>query len=80
MSDLESMPGKLDALAIRVGHVERALEKNKEALEENTEITMDIRDALGGLRVFGVIVKWVGGVAAGITAMWVAWTHLGGGK
>lgn len=69
----DSIPGKLDALTVRV-------EKIEVAVAENTELTRDIKDALGGLRVFGVVMKWFAGVAAGVAAIWTAWAHLGGGK
>ena len=73
MSDIDSMPGKLDELAGRVGRLEIAV-------AENTDLTRDIKDALGGLRVFGRVMKWLAGVAAGFAAVVAAWTHLGGGK
>ena len=71
MSDMDSMPGKLDALGVRVGHLETAV-------AENTELTRDIKDALGGLRIFGNIMKWVAGVGVGAAALIAAWTHVGG--
>lgn len=71
MADMDSMPGKLDALGARVGRLEVAV-------AENTELTRDIKDALGGLRVFGLVMKWVAGVVGGAVAIWTAWTHLGG--
>lgn len=70
---LDSMPGKLDALAVRVGKIETAV-------AENTELTRDIKDALGGLRIFGQVMKWVAGVGGGLAVLWTAWTHAGGGK
>ena len=70
---LDSMPGKLDALAARVEHLEAAV-------AENTELTRDIKDALGGLRVFGNVMKWIAGVVAGGVAVVTAWSHFGGGK
>lgn len=73
MADIDSMPGKLDELAGRVGRLEAAV-------EENTELTRDIKDALGGLRVLGVVMKWVAGVVGGGIAIFSAWTHMGGGK
>lgn len=70
---LDSMPGKLDALAVRVGKIESAV-------AENTEITRDIRDALIAGKLAGRVIKWAGGIAAGAVALWSAWTHMGGGK
>ncbi len=70
---IDSMPGKLDALTERVVHIERAV-------AENTEITRDIRDALVAGRVAGKVIKWAGGIAGGIVAMWAAWHQFNGGK
>ncbi len=70
---IDSMPGKLDALTERVGHIERAV-------AENTEITRDLRHALVAGRVAGKVIKWAGGIAGGLVALWAAWHQMNGGK
>jgi hypothetical protein len=71
--DIDSIPGKLDALSERVGKIEVAM-------AENTELTRDIRDALVAGKVAGRFIKWVGGTVGGLAAMWAAWSQFGGGK
>lgn len=66
MTDIDSMPGKLDALATRVGRLETAM-------VENTEITRDIRDALVAGRVLSRAAKWLAGIVASVAAIWAAW-------
>lgn len=42
MSEIDSMPGKLDALGLRVGSIEHALGDFGRALEDNTTLTRGI--------------------------------------
>jgi len=65
----DSIPGKLDALAARVVHIEKAV-------AENTDLTRDIRDALIAGRVMTKALKWLGAIAAAGSALWVAWQQL----
>lgn len=62
---------RLDAGAARMDAMQREL-------AANTEVTTEIRDLLasfkGGFRVagwLGVVAKWLGGLAAAATALWV---------
>lgn len=65
----DSIPGKLDALTLRVEKIERAV-------EENTELTRDIRDAVVAGRIATKVIKWLGAVAAAGSALWVAFWQL----
>lgn len=61
----ETVPGRLEDIQCRV----EALEK---AMNENTEITRDVRDMLVAGRVLVKAAKVAGVVAAAGSAMWVA--------
>ena len=68
---MASIEGRLDAGAKRMDAMQREL-------AANTEVTTEIRDLLasfkGGFRVAGwlaVAAKWLGGLAAAGTALWV---------
>lgn len=88
--ELDTTPGKLDALAARVTHLEATAQRidarggeNAEriariesAVAENTELTRDIRDVLIAGKVGGRFIKWFGGIVAGAAAVWAAWTQL----
>lgn len=71
---------KLDALSERVERVEAAVYEIQREVIENTDITRDVRDALVAGKVMARVIKWAGVVAAGCSAVWVAFyqfTHQG---
>ena len=76
---LDSMPGKLDALAVRVGKIEADMEENTRVTRENLDLLRDIRDLVTTGKVVNRIVRWAGGLAAAGAAIWGA-LHMGGGK
>jgi hypothetical protein len=79
----DSIPGKLDALAGRVGAVEdsvilvkKSVSSIETAVQENTELTRDIKDLLTAGKVMTKVIKGAGAIAAAGTAIWAA-LHLG---
>jgi hypothetical protein len=81
--NIDSMPGKLDALTVRVGSLESRMHETVEALAENTAITRVIADHTGALvemvRTYGEVkttakvvttsVTWTGRIAAAVAAI-----------
>ncbi len=60
----ESIPGEFDSLKKRLSRVEQLL-------DENTQITREVRDALIAGRVLAKLVAWVAPIAAFGAASWV---------
>lgn len=61
----------------RLADGDRRMSDMQTELSANTAVTTEVRDMLqtvrGGLRVlgwFGAAVKWVGGIATGLAALW----------
>lgn len=82
MSDIDSMPGKLDALSDRVGRLETAM-------DENTTMTRTVATQLPEIKemltvyasakttgsVLTRLVRWIGGLATAVAAIVASW-HL----
>lgn len=61
---------------------EKAIEdrqRMQEAINQNTEITAQIRDLLTSMRVLTSVAKWVSGIAAAAGSIWVAFRQIKGG-
>lgn len=84
--ELQEIHARLDAGDARMGRMEGAIAENtaetvaiKKAVDENTEVTKDIRDLMTTGRVGRKVLIWVGGVAGALMALWQAWTAVSGG-
>ncbi len=81
---MESIPGRLDLYEDRLRMLETELKVNtdltfqsSEFMKENRETLVEIKDLLMTAKTFfkfcrgfGTGVKWLGGVAAGLAAIW----------
>ena len=75
----ETIPGQLAEIRSRLDKSDQRFEKLEALVAENTEITKDIRDALTAGRVATKVVKWLGGLALGTSAIWAAWHQVSNG-
>lgn len=64
-SQIDTVPGQLDALSQRVSKLEIAV-------AENTDLTRDIRDALVAGKMATKAVRWFGAMAAAGIAIYAA--------
>ena len=61
-----------DSVLRRTERVETELKGIRAAVEENTELTRGIRDAITAGRVASVAIKWLAGAIVTIATTWVA--------
>lgn len=74
---LEEIRERLKAGDDRMAGLEEQVAENTALTRENTAITRDIKDLLDAARMgfkvlggLGVFIKWAGGIAAGLGALW----------
>ena len=79
---LEEIHQRLKAGDERMAGLERQVAENTALTRENTAITRDIKDLLDAARLgfkvlggLGVFIKWAGGIAAGLAALWALIHH-----
>lgn len=74
---IETIPGELNEIHLRLNAGEKRMQNIERALEDNTAITRDIKDILDAARVgfkvlggLGAVFKWAGIVAGALVAIW----------
>lgn len=72
----DTIPGQLSAIQDSLLTQDKRLVLLEKAVEDNTELTKDIKEALVAGKFFTKIVKWGGGVAAAVSAIYVSYTHI----
>jgi hypothetical protein len=66
------MPGE------RIAALEARLSAIEGKLEENTQLTKDVRDILGTFRIVGIAAKWIGAIGAAGLAIYHGWLFVTG--
>lgn len=74
---LEEINQRLDSGDIRMSSIESQVAENTALTRENTAITLEIKELLDAARMgfkvlggLGTFIKWAGGIAAGLGALW----------
>lgn len=78
--DEETIPGALDAIRKEQHRTEERLSALEQAVEDNTQLTREIRDAVTAGRVATRVIKWLGGLAlafSALSALYYQLTHGG---
>ena len=75
---LDDIYERLEAGAQRMAEMEVLLKANTDTINEMRDTLVAAKGAFKVLGWLGVIFKWVGGIASGVTAVYVL-LHLGGG-
>jgi hypothetical protein len=74
--DEETIPGALDAIRKEQHRTEVRLTALEQAVEDNTQLTREIRDAVTAGRVATKVVKWLGGLAIALSALYALYYQL----
>lgn len=69
---LRGITGTLDGQQSWINETTVSLKKITAAVEENTELTRDIKDAITAGKVAGSLMKWLAGAVVTGSAAWLA--------
>jgi hypothetical protein len=67
---------RIDMIAEQVDGIKKTLDDHHKAIQDNTEITREIRDVLIAGKTGARMVKWIGGLGAGLVGMAAGWQWL----
>ena len=73
---IDAVNARLDAGDRRMHAIEFAVAENTVITKEMADATRDIRDAVVAGRVANRVVRWLGGLAAALSAMYLLWTQV----
>jgi hypothetical protein len=70
--NMDSIPGELDAIKLRVGRLEDSLDENTRITRENADVLKEVRDTMVAAKWLHRFVLWIAPLVAATVAGW-AW-------